>query len=108
MSKDKAFTGSKTIKQNTKMKKRILGAVIIAAMAFAASWNFNQSKNDTVLSDLTSANVEALARGEGEGNFPACQKKKGSGDRATIPFCVNGKCKQTYENKGSLDVNYCS
>ena len=39
--KDKVFTESKTIKQNMKMKKRILGAVIIAAMAFAASWNFN-------------------------------------------------------------------
>ena len=47
------------------MKKKIIGAAIIAAMALAAGWNFNQSKNEVVLSDLASANVEALAGGEG-------------------------------------------
>lgn len=46
------------------MKKKIFGAAIIAAMAVAAGWNFNQSKNETQLSDLTMANVEALARNE--------------------------------------------
>lgn len=46
------------------MKKKILGAVLIAAMVLAASWNFNQSKNEMELSDLALANVEALARGE--------------------------------------------
>lgn len=47
------------------MKKKIFGAVIIAAMALAAGWNFNQSKNEVALSDLALANVEALASGEG-------------------------------------------
>ena len=46
------------------MKKKILGAAIIAAMAVAAGWNFNQSKKEVELSDLALANVEALARGE--------------------------------------------
>ena len=46
------------------MKKKIIGAALIAAMAVAAGWNFNQSKNETQLSDLTMANVDALARGE--------------------------------------------
>ena len=49
------------------MKKKIFGAVLIAAMALAASWNFNQSKNDVKLSGLALANVEALAFNEGSG-----------------------------------------
>ncbi|GKG71889.1 hypothetical protein DXA15_23485 [Parabacteroides sp. AM58-2XD] len=48
------------------MKKKIFGAVLITAMAVAAGWNFNQSKNETQLSDLTLANVEALARWESQ------------------------------------------
>lgn len=47
------------------MKKNILGAAIVAAMALAASWNYNQSKNEVELSDLALANVEALANPEG-------------------------------------------
>ena len=33
MNKDREFTESKTIKQNTKMKKRILGAALLVAIA---------------------------------------------------------------------------
>ena len=47
------------------MKKKIFGTAIIVVMAAAASWNFNQSKNEVEFSELTSANIEALARGEG-------------------------------------------
>ena len=46
------------------MKKKIFGVALIATMAVTAGWNFNQSKNEAVLSDLTLANVEALAQGE--------------------------------------------
>ena len=56
------------------MKKKIFGAVIIAAMALAAGWNFNQSKNEVELSDLALANVEALANGESGGS---CQWRTG-------------------------------
>ncbi|MCS2427782.1 NVEALA domain-containing protein [Parabacteroides goldsteinii] len=49
------------------MKKKIFGAVLITAMAVTAGWNFNQSKNETQLSDLALANVEALANPEGPG-----------------------------------------
>lgn len=45
------------------MKKKIFGAALISAMAVTAGWNFNQSKNETQLSDLALANVEALANG---------------------------------------------
>ncbi|WP_300761230.1 NVEALA domain-containing protein [uncultured Parabacteroides sp.] len=54
------------------MKKKIFGAVIIAAMALAAGWNFNQSKNEVALSDLALANVEALARDEGGDYWWCC------------------------------------
>lgn len=37
------------------MKKKIFGAVLIAAMAVTAGWNFNQSKNEMGLSDLALA-----------------------------------------------------
>ena len=43
------------------MKKKIFGVAIIATMAVAVGWNFNQSKNEVELSDLALANVEALA-----------------------------------------------
>lgn len=46
------------------MKKKIFGAALIAAMALAAGWNFNQSKNEVELSDLVLANADALTRSE--------------------------------------------
>lgn len=46
------------------MKRKIFGAALIAAMAVAAGWNFNQSKNEVRLSELALTNVEALAQGE--------------------------------------------
>ena len=64
MNKDREFTESKTIKQNTKMKKRILGTALLVAIAVAAGWNYQQNKQDVQLSDLALDNVEALARGE--------------------------------------------
>ena len=50
------------------MKKKIFGIALIAAMAVAAGWNFNQSKKEVELSDLALANIEALANNE-SGNF---------------------------------------
>jgi hypothetical protein len=90
-------------------RKKIAGTVIIAAIVLIAGWNMIQSKSDSTLSDVTMVNVEALAISERTGGFPACQKNKGSGDMASIPFCVNGSCQNnTWENKGTLDVNYCN
>ena len=89
------------------MKKKILGVVIIAAMAVAASWNFNQSKNEGKISDLTLDNLEAIAKGSR--GFPACQKNEGYREYGYIPFCVSGRCQDnTWQRKGSLDTNYCN
>lgn len=51
------------------MKKKILGIVVMAAVALATGWNINQSNNDIQLSDLALDNVEALAWGEGGGGY---------------------------------------
>lgn len=91
------------------MGKKFFGVITFAAIAAAAGWSYQQNTNEVEFSDLTIANIEALARNEGGGIFPACQKKKGSGDYGYIPFCVDGTCKSnTWEQKGKLDVNYCS
>ena len=34
------------------MKKRIFGAALLVAIAVAAGWNYNQSRNEVPLSDL--------------------------------------------------------
>ena len=45
------------------MKKHIFGAALLVAIAVAAGWNYNQSRNEVPLSDLALANAEALAQG---------------------------------------------
>lgn len=76
------------------MKKKIFGAALIAAMALAAGWNFNQSKNEVELSDLALANVEALANEEwGGGKY--CQwddTNKRCTRQASGPVCLLTNC----------------
>lgn len=87
--------------------KKSLGILVVAAIAVATAWNFNQGKNEVEASDLTLDNLEAIA--QGRGIFPACQKTElTSGTKKTIPFCVNGQCKQVEQIPYKLDVNYCS
>jgi hypothetical protein len=43
------------------MKKKIVSIAFIAAIAVAGAWNFVQSQNEVVLSDLALENVQALA-----------------------------------------------
>ena len=45
--------------------KKIIGIAFIAIAALTAGWNFSQSQNEMVLSDLALANIEALAHDEG-------------------------------------------
>lgn len=65
--------------------KKLFGSIAIVAIIAAASWNFNQSKNRVDLSDVTSANVEALASGEDEDNCKWERKKDNFG-------CVYHEC----------------
>jgi crotonobetainyl-CoA:carnitine CoA-transferase CaiB-like acyl-CoA transferase len=86
------------------MKRKIIGGIVIFAIAALMAFNINMTKGDGADIDISISEVEVLAS---EGSFPACQKNKGTKPQAEIPFCVNGVCKQTYENRGKLDVNYC-
>ena len=49
------------------MKKKLLGMVVVAVVAIVAGYNVYISQNETKLSDLVLANVEAFAWG-GETN----------------------------------------
>ena len=53
------------------MKKKIVSVAIVAAVAVAAAWGFNQSKNEMALSDVALNNVEALAQSE-SGSYAEC------------------------------------
>lgn len=46
------------------MEKKIMGLIAVVAVAAVAGYNVYTSHNNVKLSDLTLANVEALARGE--------------------------------------------
>ena len=48
------------------MGKKIIGVIAFAAIAVAAGWNYQQNRNDVKLSDLTLADVEALANVKSE------------------------------------------
>ena len=48
------------------MKKKIVSAVFVAAIAIAAGYTMKQNAEKNDLSDITLANVEALAQSEGD------------------------------------------
>lgn len=67
------------------MRKKVLYAVVIVGLTAAASWNYQQNQNKVEMSDLTLANIEALARGE----LPSgtCY---GTGPGFTDQYCPGG------------------
>lgn len=88
------------------MRKKFFGAAVIAALAGVSVYNFSLNQTVDEFSDLTLENLDAIATARG--NFPACQKAEGTGSKAVIPFCINGVCEQSYQKRGTLDVNYCT
>lgn len=77
------------------MKKKIFGVALIATMAVAAGWNFNQSKNEVELSELALTNVEALANGESGGSTFYCCGNTGTCAKGTDQhgneFIIHGR-----------------
>ena len=61
------------------MSKKILYGVAVFAMAAMAAWNVNYSSQTKGMSDVSLANVEALARSE-EGYDGDCSKSGGKCD----------------------------
>ena len=92
------------------LKKKIFTSVGIVAVTAGVAFNLNNMRTNDADVQITLANAEALAReSDSGGNFPACQKKKGTGETKTIPFCNSeNKCKSTEEKAGRLDVNNCT
>lgn len=59
------------------MKKKILGIIIVAAIAIIAGHNVFMSDNNVHLSDLVLANVEALAQSGESSDSDKCGEKSG-------------------------------
>jgi hypothetical protein len=51
------------------MKKKIFGSLIVIVIVVAAAFNVNMNTQDSNLSTLALANVEALAQSEGDGKI---------------------------------------
>lgn len=51
------------------MGKKLIGIIAFTAIAVAAGWNYQQNMDKVELSDLTLANVEALADPETDDEF---------------------------------------
>jgi len=75
------------------MKKKIVSVAIVAAVAVAAAWGFNQSNNEMALSDVALSNVEALAEGESSGDFTDATNCEAVWENVT---CQRGNIIHTY------------
>ena len=96
------------------MKKIILASMAILAIAAAVAFSVNFNTNNYDLSDITLANVDALAQSEGDDGdgyapFPVCRCGEGYGDyKDGMKMCVNKTCISMYARTGTLNVNYCA
>ncbi|MDH6342165.1 hypothetical protein M2480_002141 [Parabacteroides sp. PFB2-12] len=80
------------------MKKKIIGFVMVVAIAITAGWNVYQNEKEIGLSDLALANVEALANCESAVEF-----KRG---RAVKMTCVNTSGSSYILDACDFDDNY--
>lgn len=60
------------------MKKKVLGIIAVVAIAAVAGYNVYTSQNNSNLSDLALANMEALASGSESGAKPCGGPKENS------------------------------
>lgn len=61
------------------MGKKIVGVIAFAAIAVVAGWNYQQNKNEVVMSNLVLENVDALARYEDNYCPNGCLDQSGDG-----------------------------
>ena len=79
------------------------------AIHVLAQGSSSSSGGDSSGGGSSSSGGGSSSSSDTQGNFPTCQKAKGSGDEAVIPFCNSeNKCRDTKEKKGKLDVNNCT
>jgi uncharacterized Rmd1/YagE family protein len=72
-----------------KMKKKILGGIAVFVIAVVAAWNVNLNSQKSDLSDISLANVEALASETGN-NSNVCYNTITTSDTHQIRYC--GTC----------------
>lgn len=79
------------------MKKKLISAAFVVAIALTAGYNVYNSQNKEALSDLALDNVEALASGEGGGMgcSDACKEWSGNSGGGIACDCgrYTGRCK---------------
>lgn len=73
------------------MKKKLISAAFVVAIALTAGYNVYNSQNKVALSDLALDNVEALANGE-SGDQIMCYNGKitNMGGGGFLPHCDTG------------------
>ena len=76
------------------MKRKLLSMVVVAIVAIVAGYNVYISQNETKLSDLALANVEALADNESGGGDKTCTYNKVSKDEEKHELKCTGKGSQ--------------
>lgn len=84
------------------MKKKLLSMIVIAAVAVFAGYNVYMSQNETKLSDLALANIEAFAwGGGGESGGPYYLRP--------CPTHPGAECSSTKydENNRCANLTYC-
>jgi hypothetical protein len=72
------------------MKKKILGGIAVMAIAAVTAFNVNFTTQDNNLSDISLANVEALAQNESGTGGKTCYKTVTTKDSSKIFYC--GTC----------------
>jgi len=86
------------------MKRKIIGLIAVAAIALTMALNMNLNAKNNSLSDISLANVEALARVEEKGGEP-CNDGWRSEVGALLRWCVD--CQITCLG-GIYGVNTCT
>lgn len=74
------------------MGKKFFGVIAFVAIAAAASWNYQQNKQEFKLSDLALENVEALAWDENKSNYHLFPCPSSSGNECRFKDSERPEC----------------
>ena len=91
------------------MKRKVVGILGVAAIGAGVTFNVGMGLSNNAQNDLILANVQALARIEGDmGDFPVCRDGDGYIEpKRDYKKCEYGSCKTKNDLGGALNVNYC-
>ncbi|GHV27015.1 hypothetical protein FACS1894176_08470 [Bacteroidia bacterium] len=88
------------------MKNKIFGGIAVLAIAAVAAFNVNVNSQKNDLSDLSLANVEALASEGSGGNSVTCYSSSKSSSGSTYYDC--GNCSKQFNSKGTGNSGTCT